>query len=110
MTITNEMIKAVLSIAKTLQTSYDIMGIPATQNVRNPYPMNKLIIAILPRNKKGLTVLEMEQKLNQYGYRIKASSLKSIVSDLKMKGLIKTVRFAATNRRGRKAEYYSLAF
>lgn len=41
-------LRQTLRHAKALQARYDALGAPKTQNVRNPLPMRKLVVSVLP--------------------------------------------------------------
>jgi hypothetical protein len=45
----NTRISAVMEKARDLQVEYNMLNSPATQRVRNPFPMWKLVLNILPR-------------------------------------------------------------
>ena len=41
-------LRQTLRHAKALQARYDALGAPRTQNIRNPLPMRKLVVSVLP--------------------------------------------------------------
>lgn len=110
MQVSKEFIAAVMSIAKNLQNQYDIMGAPATQNVRNPYPLHKLIIGVLPSYKgKGLTRDEIQAKLKGYGYKVSSGNLTVTLNRLSNRGTIRAVKIKDHYGRGPKPSKYSFA-
>lgn len=111
MQLTNETIKAIMSIAANLQKQYDIMGAPATQNVRNPYPMHKLIVGALPTHRKlAMTRPELKTRIESYGYRILDSSLIAALQSLRARGAVISVNGTKTNRNlGRPQSRYYFA-
>lgn len=52
----SQFIKETLASARSLQVDYDILGAPATQNVRNPVPMWALVQQALPKKTVLATV------------------------------------------------------
>lgn len=69
--ISTDQIKAILTIAQTLQKNYNTLGAPGSQNVRNPRPLRQLIVAALPhRRKQAMTRTELAASLESLGYRI----------------------------------------
>lgn len=93
MNLSSEQIKAILTVAQTLQRNYDILGAPATQNVRNPYPLHKLVIGVLPTRKtRAMTMREIQAKLVEYGYRVPIQGLQQVVSKLTVRGAIASTK------------------
>lgn len=99
MNLSNEQIKAILTVAQTLQRNYDILGAPATQNVRNPYPMHKLVIGALPTRKtRRMTAEEIQTKLTEYGYRVPKLGLAEALTKLCKRGAIESDELTPAQR------------
>ena len=87
--VTTDQIRTILSIAQNLQKQYDILGAPTTQNVRNPYPLHKLIVGVLPtRKSEAMDAAQIHETLTGYGYRVPFYSLQMTLAKMKASGLL----------------------
>ena len=91
-TITNnELTKNSMTFAHNLQGLYKAMGSPSTQNVRNPFPLHRLIVAMLPTHRnKGLTVKEIHTNLLEQGWIANKTTVQSTVALMKLRNRIKS--------------------
>lgn len=92
-TITNnELTKSSMTFAHNLQKLYTSMGSPSTQNVRNPFPLHRLIVAMLPTHRRsGLTVSQIHTKLIEQGWIANKTTVQTVVQTMKSNNRIKSV-------------------
>jgi len=92
--VSKEHMNSLMALVATLQRQYDILGAPSTQNVRNPYPMHKLIVGVLPScERESITAKEILAKIREWGYRVKESTFNSVLSQMESAGRIGSVRY-----------------
>jgi len=89
----NNMTATSMTFAKNLQAMYDSMGSPSTQNIRNPFPLHRLIVAVLPTHKgKALTRTEIQEKLLGQGYIVNKSTLQMVLSTMNVNNKVNSAR------------------
>ena len=66
---TSTLIRNAVAVARVAQMCYNSIGAAATQNIRNPWPMNQLVLGALPKSpKRAKTVEEVMETLRAAGY------------------------------------------
>ena len=104
--ISKQHMQSLMALAATLQRQYDILGAPTTQNIRNPYPMHKLIVGVLPTHKlEGITAETIKAKIEEWGYRVNNSTLCAVISQMEKSGRICSIRY---NNAPYKHYYFSM--
>lgn len=78
--LNSETVKAILTIADNLRLNFNTIGATAHQMPRNPYPMHKLVMNVLPTSKsKALSGVEIRQALKAAGYHFSTYGNKGAV-------------------------------
>lgn len=90
--LNSEVVAAILTIAATLQGNYEKLGATAHQNVRNPFPMQKLVINALPTSmSKALTRRQIRESIRAHGYRVSDLYIANTIARLCVSGAVQSI-------------------
>jgi hypothetical protein len=89
--LNSNVISAILTIADNLRANYRTVGATNCQLPRNPFPLQKLVVNVLPTRKaQGMTVTQIETAIQESGYTTYTRhTLTQTVKQLRNSGAIK---------------------
>jgi hypothetical protein len=102
--LNSNVISAILTIADNLRKNYQNVGATGYQMPRNPFPMQKLIINVLPTCKgKAMSLSEIIAAIKDGGYHLVKQDAQGYV--YVSNTLARLVKSGAVKRKGFKGSY-----